>query len=225
MKAGLAVKVTSASRLLCNFGTITTGTGDDAKTSVLGGEPSITVTEGFGQAFEDAGTVAQIGSTNITIKMNNLPKGVNLRWPETVNFTADPDDNDDTDPTWSTLMLTDASRQTAGIPNADNSRGAGNEVVDGDTVAAKVGDEVTYTYASNAAGRTGEGGTDVRKLSESFKITFQANIAKGGRRGERRHLRHLGLACTGRQERRRRRPRHGLVLRENGGNRSGRQPG
>ena len=82
VKAGLTVELKAASRLLCNQRTITTPECRrlDVVTAV-GGTPSITVTEGFARAWED-NELSSIGATNITVKMLNLPKGVNLRWPQ-----------------------------------------------------------------------------------------------------------------------------------------------
>ena len=102
---GLDVVLGAASRLLCNIGTVGEG-GDEVP---VGGVPSITVSEGFARAWE-----TELKGTMIALKMNNLPEGVNLRWPNVVNFVQDP--ADDGDQTWSTLTLTNASRQTAGIP-------------------------------------------------------------------------------------------------------------
>ena len=106
---GLDVVLGAASRLLCNIGSV--GEGEDAVP--VGGVPSITVSEGFATAWE-----TELGGTMIALKMNNLPEGVNLRWPHVVNFRQDPaDDSEDDGPEtiWSTLTLTTASRQTAGI--------------------------------------------------------------------------------------------------------------
>ena len=49
----------------------------------VGGVPSITVSEGFATAWE-----TELGGTMIALKMNNLPEGVNLRWPHVVNFST-----------------------------------------------------------------------------------------------------------------------------------------
>ena len=181
VKAGLAVKLGGASRLLCNIGEIvddkgTDDTADDTSTPI-GGVPSITVTEGFGTAFE---SVEQSGitATMVTVKMLNLPKGVNLRWPHSIAFD-DPDEDVTAD--WSTLTLTDASRRTAGRVDTSNNLGAGQEVVDTATVAATVGDEVTYMYETTAEGRVALSETvskNVNTESESFKIEFDVEIAK-----------------------------------------------
>ena len=69
----------------------------------VGGVPSITVSEGFARAWETG-----LGGTNIALKMNNLPEGVNLRWPHVVEFQAGScDDSADRRTLWSTLTLTD----------------------------------------------------------------------------------------------------------------------
>ena len=44
------------------------------------------MSEGFATAWE-----TELGGTMIALKMNNLPEGVNLRWPLVVNFVQDPD--------------------------------------------------------------------------------------------------------------------------------------
>ncbi len=175
VKGGLAVTLGGASRLLCNIGDLvddqgTDDTADDTSTPI-GGTPSITVTEGFATAFESV-EQSGISATNITVKMLNLPKGVNLRWPHTVTF-ADP--AEDVDTVWSTLTLTDASRRTAG--RVVGTTGAGQEDVDGTTVAATAGDEVTYVYSNEAAGRTGANDKSVTTESEAFKIEFDVDIA------------------------------------------------
>ena len=43
------------------------------------------MSEGFATAWEDTGD-DDVGATMITLKMNNLPEGVNLRWPHVVEF-------------------------------------------------------------------------------------------------------------------------------------------
>ena len=95
VKDGLDVVLGAASRLLCNIGDPngsgpdgTTETEDDV-TTTIGGTPSITVSEGFATAWE-----TELGGTMIALKMNNLPDGVNLRWPHVVNFIQDPDADD-----------------------------------------------------------------------------------------------------------------------------------
>ena len=147
-------------------------TADDVEVPI-GGVPSITVSEGFATAWED-GDQTGIGSTMVTIKMNNLPEGVTLRWPHgPINF-VNPADDDDTP--WSTLTLTEASRRTAGQVDEANNRGAGQEEVDGETVAATNGERVTYRYDKLAAGITGAGDKDVTTESDSFKIEFMVEV-------------------------------------------------
>ena len=65
----------------------------------VGGVAMITVSEGFDDAWEDNDV---LGGTTITIATLNLPDGVELRWPQTVEFENPADDNDDT---WATLTL------------------------------------------------------------------------------------------------------------------------
>ena len=176
---GLDVAVGQASRLLCNIGEV--GTGDDA--TPVGGVPSITVSEGVPMAWETA-----MGGTMITVKMNSLPEGVNLRWPHVVNFRQDPADDsaDDADETiWSTLTLTDGSRRTAGMVDTDTTMGAGLEdntdttgPDEGDDVyAANNGEMVTYVYATTDDGTTGESDKDVTTEKDSFKIEFAVDVA------------------------------------------------
>ena len=177
VKDGINVAIGQASRLLCNIGTITDDMGtpetDDDVEVPIGGVPSITVSEGFATAWED-GDQTGIGSTMITIEMNNLPEGVTLRWPHgPINF-VNPADEDDTP--WSTLTLAEASRRTAGQVDDQNNRGAGQEQVDGQTVAANNGERVTYIYATTAEGRTGAGDKDVTTESDSFKIEFMVEV-------------------------------------------------
>ena len=177
VKDGINVAIGQASRLLCNIGTITDDMGtpetDDDVEVPIGGVPSITVSEGFATAWED-GDQTGIGSTRVTIEMNNLPEGTDLRWPHgPINF-VNPADDDDTP--WSTLTLTEASRRTAGQVDEANNRGAGQEEVDGETVAATNGERVTYRYDKLAAGITGAGDKDVTTESDSFKIEFMVEV-------------------------------------------------
>ena len=181
VKGGFTVKLKAASRLLCNL-TITTpgenGTAEPVVTDV-GGTPSITVTEGFARAFESAAQ-SGIGATNITVKMLNLPKGVNLRWPHVVNF-IDPAEGAAADAFWSTLTLTPSSRATAGrTGDGGPAEGAGLEPVAGteDLIAANTGDEVTYIYNTLPAGLDGESAETVLTEMDSFKIEFDVKIAK-----------------------------------------------
>ena len=182
---GLDVVLGAASRLLCNLGTITDDKGtvavEDDETTTLGGIPSITVSEGFATAWETA-----LDGTMITLKMNNLPEGVNLRWPNVVEFI---DTNEGGTNPWSTLTLTDASRQTAGNPfNQDmpeealtgtdlGNMGAGRETDgDGDTIDANNGEKVTYEYTTTELGVTNETDKDVTTEKDSFKISFNVDI-------------------------------------------------
>ena len=72
--------------------------------------------------------------------------------------------------------LTEASRRTAGQVDEANNRGAGQEEVDGETVAATNGERVTYRYDKLAAGITGAGDKDVTTESDSFKIEFMVEV-------------------------------------------------
>ena len=190
VKDGLDVKVGSASRLLCNIGEITTDDGgtptdtSDDTTVPIGGVPSITVSEGFAKAWEHTGAApgagnAGVGQTMVSIQMNSLPDGVNLRWPHVVNFI---DPNDGGTLTWSTLTLTDASRRAAGRINTTTTMGAGVEdntdtTDDADDVyAASNGAMVTYTYATTSAGRTGASDKTVDTEMDSFKIEFDVDV-------------------------------------------------
>ena len=177
---GLDVVLGAASRLLCNIGELTTSGPDgiagneDDVTTTIGGTPSITVSEGFATAWE-----TELGGTMIALKMNNLPEGVNLRWPHVVNF-MDPDADADPRNAWSTLTLTDASRRTAGIIDTTLTTGAGQEQVDDNVdVAANNGEMVTYEYATTSAGITGDAAADkdVTTEKDSFKISFDVEIA------------------------------------------------
>jgi len=178
VRDGLSVEVGRASRLLCNLGTMTddrgtADTADDVEVPI-GGVPSITVTEGFAQAWED-NEGSGIGSTMVTIQVNNLPEGTDLRWPHGVDF-MDPDEEASPRNVWSTLTLTEASRRTAGQVDAANNRGAGQEEVEGQTVPATNGETVTYVYATTPEGRTGVGDRSVATEAESFKIEFTVEV-------------------------------------------------
>ena len=178
VRDGLSVEVGRASRLLCNLGTMTDDRGtaetaDDVEVPI-GGVPFITVTEGFARAWED-NEGSGIGSTRVTIQVNNLPQGTDLRWPHGVEF-MDPDPDASPRNPWSTLTLTDASRRAAGQVDAANNRGAGQEEVEGETVAAGNGETVTYIYATTAEGRTGAGDRSVTTVSDSFRIEFTVEV-------------------------------------------------
>ena len=178
VRDGLSVEVGRANRLLCNLGTMTddrgtADTADDVEVPI-GGVPSITVTEGFAQAWED-NEGSGIGSTMVTIQVNNLPEGTDLRWPHGGDF-MDPDEGASPRNVWSTLTLTDASRRAAGQVDEANNRGAGQEEVEGQTVAATNGETVTYVYATTAEGRAGAGDRSVATEAESFKIEFTVAV-------------------------------------------------
>ena len=152
VEAGLVVEIAAASRLICNLDAMDLGddgevggTGDNADTPI-GGVAMITVSEGFNDAWEMNGVLQT--DTNITIATLNLPAGVKLRFPATVEF----DDPDNAGTTWATLTLTgaDAAEVTEGEMIADN---------DND------GSEVTYAYSIDVAGAAGAGG-----VMDSFAI-------------------------------------------------------
>ena len=176
---GLDVEVGQASRLLCN---LTVGEEDDRNA-----RRRRSVDHGVGGCPHGLGNEA-MGGTMITVKMNSLPEGVNLRWPHVVNFRQDPadDSEDDAQETiWSTLTLTDGSRRTAGMVDTDTTMGAGledNTDTTGadeqdDVYAANNGEMVTYEYATTDAGTTGESDKDVTTEKDSFKIEFDVDVA------------------------------------------------
>ena len=136
VKAGLAVEIAQARRLLCNLDATHDADNDPATDETpVGGVPAITVTEGFASAWEEV-----LGGTRITIETNNLPAGVRLRWPAEVTFT----DPDDENVTWSTLTLTGdaATEAVVGETSDEENDGA----------------EVTYAYSIEVMGATPERG-------------------------------------------------------------------
>ena len=159
VKAGLAVEIAQAGRLLCNLDATHDADNDPATDETpVGGVPAITLTEGFASAWE----VDAIGDTGtmIAIETRNLPEGVELRWPATVTF-GDPDDENIT---WSTLTLTgDAATEAAiGETSTEENDGA----------------DVTYAYSIDNA--TGAGGA-----MDSFEIpitvvTGDITLGSGG---------------------------------------------
>ena len=143
--AGLVVKVEAASRLICNLDETYDHDNDTATDEIpVGGIPSITVSEGFNDAWEDA-TV--LGGTTITVAVMNLPKGVELRWPASVEF----DDPDNAGTTWGTLTLSGDSATEAVVGETSD--------------VANDGSMVTYDYTVDVAGTQGAGG-----VMDSFKI-------------------------------------------------------
>ncbi len=106
--AGLEVEVTRGSRRVCN-----------RRTS--GVDPSITVKEGFAAAWIGDTSLGPVNSGQgsagpVRIRIvNDLPVGVTLTWPETVDSKYDHDDDDSTDPVVSaTLTLEGGARQATG---------------------------------------------------------------------------------------------------------------
>ena len=105
------MKSTAASRLICNLnatfdhdgdsGTRPDNGGTPTAELPVGGIPTITVSEGFDDAWETT-----LGGTVITIATLNLPDGVELRWPMTATF-VDPDPACQVKPpqVWATLTL------------------------------------------------------------------------------------------------------------------------
>ena len=143
VKAGLAVEIDQAGRLLCNLDATHDADKDPATDETpVGGVPAITVTEGFASAWEEV-----LGGTRITIETNNLPAGVELRWPATVTF-RDPDDESIT---WSTLTLTGDAATEAVI----------GETSDEENDGAKV----TYAYSIEVGGDNAAGGA-----MDSFEV-------------------------------------------------------
>ena len=155
VKAGLTVGIAAASRLICNLTAIDDmGTADTEDDAPVGGVPMITVTEGFDDAWETA-----LGGTTITIATLNLPKGVELRFPQTVTFT-DPDDANDT---WATLTL-----------SGDNAANVlvGEDVEDNTDDGSMVSYDYSVQDATEAAGEM-----------DSFEIPITVvtgDIASGG---------------------------------------------
>ena len=82
VKGGLTVKVGQASRLLCN---LEIEAEDNVATQLPSAESRRSrcrrPSPGLGKRMLSVDT-----DTMITIKMNNLPEGVNLRWPNVVEF-------------------------------------------------------------------------------------------------------------------------------------------
>ena len=71
-------------------------------------------------------------------------------------------------------------------------------------IAATNGESVTYVYATTTEGRTAL--SDRRQQERDHRGGILQDRVPGdshqaGGRGVRRHLRHLGLACAGRQDR------------------------
>lgn len=144
--AGLVVKVEAASRLICNLNETYDHDNDTTTDEIpVGGIPSITVSEGFNDAWEDANV---LGGTTITVAVMNLPKGVELRWPASVEF-QDPAEGQTT--VWGTLTLSgDAATQAVVGETSD---------------VANDGSMVTYDYTVQVGGAQGAGG-----VMDSFKI-------------------------------------------------------
>ena len=156
---GLEVEIDAASRLICNLDA-TFDHDNDATTDevAVGGVPMITVSEGFDDAWEED-AIGQTG-TVITIATMALPDGVELRWPEEVEFM---DPADDSNTVWATLTLSGDSATEA--------------AVDEDSDEENDGSEVTYDYSIDVAGANGAGG-----VMDSFVIPITVvtgDIASG----------------------------------------------
>ena len=118
----------------------------------------ITVSEGFDDAWEPA---ANLGGTTITIATLNLPAGVELRFPATVEFRNPADENDDH---WATLTLSGDDRAEVTV---------GETVDDNDND----GSVVTYDYSIESAGTD-----EVGDVMDSFAIPITivtGDIASG----------------------------------------------
>ncbi len=156
--AGLVVEIDAASRLICNLDATFDHDGDMTTDEVaVGGVPMITVSEGFDDAWENENV---LGGTTITIATLNLPDGVELRWPNEVEF-QDPDEDETT--VWATLTLSGDSLAEAVI----------GEVSDEDNDGSKV----TYDYSIDVGGANGAGG-----VMDSFSIPITVvtgDIASG----------------------------------------------
>ena len=120
VKAGLAVEIDAASRLICNLDAKVEG--EDVP---VGGVPMITVSEGFDDAWEDSANKDALGGTTIAIVTMNLPDGVELRFPESVTF-INPDDDDNT--VWATLTLSGDSATEAVVGKTSDEANDGSMV-------------------------------------------------------------------------------------------------
>ena len=155
---GLEVKIDAASRLICNLEATYDHDGDAAGDNPtaeipVGGVAMITVSEGFDDAWETA-----LMGTSITIKILNLPAGVELRWPTTATF-LDPDPADANNiATWATLTLDPADVTEAGV--------------DEDSDEDNDGSEVTYDYTIDSAGED-----NVMDVMDSFAIRIKVTTA------------------------------------------------
>ena len=165
--AGLVVEINAASRLICNLDAMEVDTGDadgdDDMTDMIpvGGIPTITVSEGFDDAWE-AGEGA-LGGTTITIATLNLPAGVKLRFPPTVTF----DNPDDAQIPWATLTLSGANAANVNLVDTDDAADNTDN-----------GSMVTYDYSIEGAGTD-----EVGDAKDSFAIPITVvtgDIASGG---------------------------------------------
>ena len=172
VKGGLTVKVGQASRLLCNLGESECG---DALTQLpVGGIPSITVSEAFARAWEEDA----IGDYRYHDRHQDeqSARGSELAVAACGQFHR----SDDGPPnSWSTLTLTNASRQTAGIVDgADDGtlpiwvRGK-KTITSNGNFDANNGEMVTYEYTIEELGRTENADKTVDTEKDSFKIEFE----------------------------------------------------
>ena len=165
VKAGLAVEITQAGRLLCNLDATEDlndppTPGDPSDDTPVGGVPAIGLTEGFASAWEEV-----LGGTRITIETNNLPAGVTLRWPAEVEFLDPEDPKTDV---WSQLTLETTKAQA----------GHADEDADND------GSEVVYAYTIEAAGTPTGDDSKAEGVADFFKIepavTVEASKVRTG---------------------------------------------
>ncbi len=151
VKAGLEVGISKASRLICNLDATEDlndppTPGDPSDDTPVGGVAAITVTEGFASAWEEV-----LGGTRITIETNNLPGGVQLRWPAEVEFLDPEDPKTDV---WSKLTL-ETTKAQAGHADEDDEND---------------GSEVVYAYTIEAAGTPTGDDSKAKGVADSFKL-------------------------------------------------------
>ena len=164
---GLEVKIDAASRLICNLEATYDhdgdgGGGNGTAEIPVGGVPMITVSEGFDDAWEGKDVVGALGGTVITIATDNLPEGVELRFPPTVTFS----NPDDADVPWATLTLSGANADNVNLDATDDAEDNTDN-----------GSMVTYDYSIESAGTN-----EVGDVMDSFSIPITVvtgDIASG----------------------------------------------
>jgi hypothetical protein len=113
VKRGLTVSVDGASRLLCNpngtFKDIDPNTGLAVGTEKpIGGDPTITVSEGFDGAWEsETEHTGTIQETWIRVVLSELPEGVTVVWPQMAITSTNGETGDDLE-TYGTLTYSTA---------------------------------------------------------------------------------------------------------------------